>query len=339
MPITYAIQRITINAAQLANWHGSASDAALNLDGPCPECGHDSPIEISRRVTALEGLRVEPPKTLTVDLACGCREAHEGRPDGVSGCGRDWLVVTTVADDGTVSLVHVSSAASSPSPALPPASPPGSPGSPSAAPAPGPDLVAAAEALRDETAPKQLSDLRSAADKWIGGVTALFGLFGLAGVTITRNTVTGLGTSWQVGIGIAAAVAIALAGLSVYLTYRAAYGWPETYPITNDAELLRWYRARQAAPRVQAEFLKNGVRAACGALVVLVVTVGLLWFAPQQPTTGPLVKVTLNNGSQVCGTLLPPTVSGTTLIRRASDGTAIGIPLSSLADLTAVAAC
>ena len=338
MAITYATERITVNAAQLADWHGSASDAAFNLDGPCPECGHDSPIEISRQVTALEGLRVEPPKTLTVDLACGCREAHEGRPDGASGCGRDWLVVTTVAGDGTVSLVPVSSA-SSPSPAPPAASPPGSPGSPSTAPAPGPDLVAAAEALRDETAPKQLSDLRSAADKWIGGVTAIFGLFGLAGVTITRNTITGLGTPWQVGIGIAAAVAIALAGLSVYLTYRAAYGWPETYPITNDAELLKWYHARQAAPRVQAEFLKNGVRAACGALLVLVVTVGLLWFAPQEPTTGPLVKVTLTNGSQVCGTLLPPTASGTTLIRRASDGTAIGVPLISLADLTAVAAC
>jgi len=103
--------------------------------------------------------------------------------------------------------------------------------------------------------------------------------------------------------------------------------------------LLTWYRARQMAPRVQAAYLRNGVGAAGAALVMLVATVGLLWFAPQEPATGPLVRATLTNGSQLCGTLLPATATGTTLVRRASDGTAVSIPLSSLVGLTTVTGC
>jgi DNA-binding transcriptional MocR family regulator len=31
-----AAEPVTVNAAQLASWHGAASKEALNLDGPCP---------------------------------------------------------------------------------------------------------------------------------------------------------------------------------------------------------------------------------------------------------------------------------------------------------------
>lgn len=325
MGITYAAERITIDAAQLESWHGSASVAVLNLDGLCPQCRHPSPAEIPRQVTALESMPTGQAKTLSTDLACTCQEPHKGRPDGASGCGRNWLVVTTVTSDGTVILAPVR-----------PAGPPASPGQ---VPAPDPALVAAAQALRDATASRQMADLRSAADKWTAGVAAIFSLFGLAGITITRNAVTGLTAGWQAGIAITAAASISLAGLSVYLTYRAAYGWPETYPVSDDAELLTWYRARQAAPRIQATYLRNGVRAAGAALVMLIATVGLLWFAPLEPPAGPLVRVTLTNGSQLCGTLLPTTAAGTTLVRRASDGTAVSIPLGSLAGLATVPAC
>ena len=196
-----------------------------------------------------------------------------------------------------------------------------------------PALVTAAEALR-AAGSTQLASLRSAAEKWIAGVTALFGLFGLAGVAFTRSTVTGLDTWWQVGIGLAAAVSVAFAGLAVFFSYRAAYGWPVTRSIPDNDALRDWYAAQQAAPRVQAAFLRNGVRAAAGALGALVVTVGLLWFAPQAVATGPLVQATLTDGSRVCGTLLPAAASGTPEIRRASDGAAIAIPVRSLARLT-----
>jgi hypothetical protein len=314
LAIKYATERVTVNAAQLANWHGSASADVLTLSGPCPVCGATSPHEILRQVTAREGGAAKPAAVMTPDLKCACEEPHPDRPDTDStGCGRSWYVRTMVAADGTVTVTPVPAAVD-------------------------PTLAVARKAL-DDAGPKQLTDLRSAAEKWIGGVTALFSLFGLAGVTITRSTVTGLSTWWQAGIGIAAAGSVGLAGLAVYWTYRAAYGWPVTRPVSTDDEVLAWYQTRLTAPRLQAGYLRKGVRAAGAALAALVVTVGLLWFAPQQPTATPLVRATVRDGSQVCGTLLPATPSGVPRIRRASDGSAVPVPLASIAGLTSVTAC
>ena len=313
MAIQYAAELVTVNSAQLASWHGSALVDALTLRGPCPVCGHDAPNEIPRQVSALERVTAPVAETLTIDLACTCSENHPGRPAGVStGCGRSWFAVVTIAADGTVALAPVP-------------------------PQPDPRLVVAAQALRT-AGPKQLAEVRNAAEKWIGGITALFGLFGLAGIVTSRSTLTDLAVGWQVVIAVAAAVSAGLAGLAIYRIYRAAYGWPVTHPVTNDGELLAWYAGQQAAPRVQAGYLRDGVRAAGGALAALTVTAGFLLFAPEQAPTVPFVKVTLTGGSQVCGTLLPVT-PGATLIRRASDGTAVDITARSILAETVVTAC
>lgn len=312
--IKYATERVTVNAAQLASWHGSTSADVLSLSGPCPVCGETSPHEVRRQVTAREGGAAKPAAVMTSDLKCACEEQHPGRPNTEStGCGRSWYLRTMVAADGTLTVVPLSAAVD-------------------------PALAVARKAL-DDAGPQQLTDLRSVAEKWIGGVTALFSLFGLAGVTITRSTVTDLSTGWQVGIGIAATASISVAGLAIYWIYRAAYGWPVTRPVSSDHEVLAWYRTRLAAPRVQAGYLRNGVQAAGGALAALVITVGLLWFAPQQPTATPLVRATLRDESRVCGTLLPETASGVSRIRRPSDGTVVLIPLRSIVGLTGAAAC
>jgi hypothetical protein len=201
-----------------------------------------------------------------------------------------------------------------------------------------PQLATAAEELQ-AAGTAQLADVRSLAQKWMGGVTALFGLFSLAGIIFTRSTVTGLGTGWQVLIALFAFIAVVLAAGAVYLSYRAAYGWPVTEVIYDNDQLRDWHAAQQAAPRVQAGLMKQGVLAAAGALGALVVTVMLLWFAPQAVPSGPLVQATLSDGSQVCGTLLPSTSPGTPIVRRASDGMAISIPVRSLMSLTAVSSC
>jgi hypothetical protein len=217
----------------------------------------------------------------------------------------------------------------------------GADGRVSFAPLPGPPdprLEEARGALRAAAA-TQLTDVRAAAEKWIAGVTAVFTLFGLAGITFTRSTVAGLVTWGQVCAAISATAAVALAGWSVYWIYLAAYGWPVTSDVSSDEAILRWYAARQAAPAAQAAFLRYGVRAAGGALALLVVTAGLLWFAPQAGPPGPLVRATLSGGSQVCGTLLRSSAAGTTVVRRTSDGMAISIPVRSLVSLTAVPAC
>jgi hypothetical protein len=323
LTIKYVAERVTVNAAQLANWHGSASAAALTLSGPCPECLVNSPHEVPRQFTARESGTAKPAAMMTADLKCACEEPHRDRPSTEStGCGRSWYVRATVAADGGVTLAPLQAALD-------------------------PRLAVARKAL-DDAGPQQLTDLRGAAERWIGGVTALFSLFGLAGVTITRATVTGLSTWWQVGVAIAAATSIGLAGVAIWWIYRAAYGWPVTSPVSTDDEVLAWYEGRLAAPRTQAGYLRRGVGAAGLALTALVVTAGLLWFAPQQPAAGPLVQATLGDGSRVCGTLLAGPATGTTgvaeatgtvRIRRASDGTAVPVPVRSLASLSAVAAC
>ena len=313
MAIEYAAGPVTVDAAQLAPWHGSASADVLTLDGPCPACEDPTENQIPRRLSALERVGRPTPQPLSIQLACNCTEDHPGRPADVSsGCGRTWFAVAVVADDGAVTLAPPSAATD-------------------------PTLEAAAQALI-AAGPKQLQDVRSAAEKWIGGMTALFGIFGVASVVSARATMTDLAAGWQALIGIAAAVSVGLAGLAVFWIYRAACGWPVTYPVSNDEELRAWYTKQQAAPRVQATFLRDGVRAAGGALIMLVITVGLLWYAPAQSPTVSLVQVTLNDGSQVCGTLLPAT-PGATLIRRASDGTAMDISPRAIVSETVVTSC
>jgi hypothetical protein len=309
--IRYVTERITIDAAHLQAWSASTAGTTLNLTGPCPACGHDAPNSVPLEVTALEAMSARASRTLTAALRCSCDQPHPDRPTDVpGGCGRSWSIVATSAADGRVSL---------------------------SAPA-DPALVTAAEALRD-AAPRQLGDLRSAAEKWIAGITALYGLFGLAGVVITRDSVAKLTTGWQIAIAASALIAVALAAWSIYWIYRAAYGWPKVHSVRDDDELRAWYAAQLAAPATSAALLRAGVRAAGASLAALTFAVGLLWFAPEAVPVTPLIQVTLENGSQVCGTLLSAIPGSAARIRSSADGTVAIIPLSQIARLTSVTAC
>lgn len=311
MTTKYVAERITIDPADLTAWSASVAGATLNLLGACPVCGHDAPNNVPLQVTALEGMMAQVPRTLTAALQCTCDQPHMGRPADIPhGCGRSWSIIATSSADGRVSL-------SAPT---------------------DPTLVAAAEALRD-AAPRQVGDLRSAAEKWIAGITALYGLFGLASVSITRDTVAKLTTGWQLAIAFAALIAVALAAWAIYWAYRAAYGWPKVHSVRTDEELRAWYAAQLAAPATSAALLRTGVRTAGASLAVLIFTVGLLWFAPETAPVTPLMRATLDNGSQVCGTLLPATGSRAARIRRSADGTVVLIQISRIVELTAVVTC
>lgn len=307
MAIKYASERVTIETTQLSSWQAWVDGQFLKAAGRCPACSHETAAAVPRQVVALEA---DETHALTVSVSCACEQPHKDRPGGAVGCGRRWSCTATTDGENRVTLSPLAD----------------------------PTLVAAAEALSAASA-AQVTGIRGAAEKWIGGVTAIFSLFGLAGVTVTRTTLAGLSTGWQAGVAAAAAASVALAGLAVYRIYRAAYGWPVTYSVTDDDELRDWYSAQQKAPAIQAGYLREGVKAAGWALAALVITAGLLWFAPQEPVATPLVQATLSDGSRACGTPLPSTGAGTARIRRASDGAAITIPLRSLTGLTAVTAC
>lgn len=342
--IGYAIGPVKADAGQLSDWHGTATGENLLLSGPCPECGHEAPQPVPLKVTALEAHAVPAgPVALTVTLTCTCSAEHAGQPGTRNaGCGRSWPAVATV-EAGLVALAPVDSSPAATNPRK------GIPAGISTA-APGPSVADSAEAARQATiavatravqdaSRSQLETVIDAAQKWIAGVAAIFGLFSLAGVTLTRSAVTALATPWQVVVALLGLTSVGLAGWSVYLMYRAAYGWPVTVDVSNPENLLEWYDDQQKQPGRRANRMRMGVHMAAGALAAVVTTAGVLWFGPQQQSEPPNTQATLTSGTIVCGTLLAHSSDGVAVIRRASDGTAVQIPLRMVALLTAVASC
>ncbi len=307
--IVYSAERVTIDAERLRAWSATKTGAVISLVGRCPRCGHDAPNQVPLRAVALESSSLGE-RTLTASLVCTCVQPHPQRPVEMQrGCGCMWSVVVTNEDDGALRL-------SAPN---------------------NPALVEAADALRQATL-RQLSDLRSAGEKWIAGITALYGLLGFAGLT-ARGAIVQLGTGWQIGVAVAALAAISLAALAVYWAYRAAYGWPKVRSVRNDEELLAWYADQLAAPERSAAMLRAGVRSAGASLGALVVLVGLLWFAPTQSPSAPMIRTALKDGSVLCGTVLPSAQTNTLRLGQFSGSAVISIPISQIDGLTSVSRC
>jgi hypothetical protein len=323
--IGYALGPVSADAAQLAEWHGTARDENLLISGPCPMCAHDAPQLVPLKVTALEAYVVQAgPETLAVTLTCTCSAEHAGQPGTRNaGCGRSWQAVAIV-EAGLVTLGSIEAS-----------------GPVGISPADAACQAAIAVATRavQEAATSQLATVTDAAQKWIAGVAAVFGLFSLAGVTLTRTAVTALTAPWQVAVALLGLASIALAGCSVYLMYRAAYGWPVTVDVGNAGSLLAWYDDQQKQPARRADRMRMGVHLAAGSLVAVVATAGVLWFGPQQEAASGNTQATLTSGTIVCGALLAQAPDGVAVIRRASDGLAVTIPLRTIAALTAVASC
>jgi hypothetical protein len=140
-------------------------------------------------------------------------------------------------------------------------------------------MLTAAEALSDAE-PTQLSDVRAAAEKWLPGLAALYGLFGLAGVVSGRSSIAELpsGGKWTVA-------ALALAGLvatvvSIMCGYRAAYGWPRNAKVMTNHQLQVWYDDRNGQAGKAAALLRTALIWALVALVALLLATGTLWFWP-----------------------------------------------------------
>src|SRR5262245_43651857 len=178
----YLAERVSVVADQLATLTGRNVGDEMRLDGVCPVCRHRTHAVVPLRATAFEGFDTDRSGPLTASLSCMCGADHPGRPAAAThGCGRTWAARAVEAADTSVILE----------------------------PADDPDLVDAADALH--RAVKDDPNPRSVAEKWIAGITAMIGLFGLAGVGIARDSVSKLATPAQVAVGVAALAAISLA--------------------------------------------------------------------------------------------------------------------------------
>lgn len=186
-------------------------------------------------------------------IVCLCRDSHDGRPAGLAqGCGRWWLVDIVRSGDG--SNWHLE-------------------------PAEDDRMLPAAEALNDAAA-NQLTDVRNAVEKWLPGVAALYGLFGLAGIVTAPSRVAKLavGEKWLVA-------AFILVGLGATITsiicgYRAAYGWPRIVKVMSNEQLQAWYEKRKNRAGKAIALFRTALVCALIALTALLLAAGTLWTWP-----------------------------------------------------------
>lgn len=319
--VKYEPGRYLPTDAELAAWTvDELNDRIVAIEGKCPSCGHGTKQEvhsylIDERAKGMAGPNRSLPQTerMTRVCECACNGKHPDPKDPQTiwpSCGRWWLAtirLTSVGPDQRVMATRDES------------------------------LLGAAQAARQVAADAEIK-LRSSAEKWIGAITALIGLFGLSGVLTGANAFTNLPGTARWVAGIAAAAAFLTGGVAIFMSYRAAYGWPVKVNVTTDAELQTWYQNRREDLDGAKNRFKIGVCFAAAAAVALAVTVGCVWFWPTAAPAHPLVMVTRVDDSQVCGTLLDSSIGQRLRIRR-TNGDVQTVNAAEIRSLQAVTQC
>lgn len=247
------------------DWHDGAvliADAQLNAwtvgpnllaTGRCPRCDGS----VSRQfyldgvVLATDDEKPAYPVDVPVFVSCNCDEQHDGRPDGRrNGCGAWWVARLRSSDSG-YGLISESD-----------------------------EAVWRAARDVDEAATRSESALTTASEKWVPGVAALTSILGLASVVLARDAVADLplAAKWAAYLLVVAAVSCATA--AVWLSYRAAFGWPRSFSLTSAADVVALARELNMRAASSARYLKAAVGLAVGSVVALVVAVGVLWLVP-----------------------------------------------------------
>jgi hypothetical protein len=308
--LSHRPSRVDVSADQLATWRGRKVGTSVRLSGQCPACRHDMSVTVSLRVTALESSDEEPAQALTAAFQCECAKVHKGQPDAPKGCGRTWTATAWVAAGDSVKLTPVDD----------------------------PYLAQAARALL-ESQSGQLNRLQSAAEKWITGIGALTGLFGVIGLGLASEGIRALTTPGRTVIAVATVVAGLAAAAAILLAYGAAYGWPRTHSVENDNELKSWY-ADQADEAIRiGSRLRSAAIAGCVALVILLVAASFVWVFPSADAEGPLTRVSMTDQSVRCGRLLLSGSEGVIRIRRADNGAAETLQVRDISQIDPVEKC
>ena len=135
-------------------------------------------------------------------------------------------------------------------------------------------LLGAARAFAEDR-PLQEAAVRATAEKWIAGVTALFGPSGLAGIVTVKDAVAGVDQTTKIVAGALLLVVIIGAAAALFETYRAAYGFPKTVDVMDNQQLREWFADRQQNTRKTVGLWRRGVLSALVALVALIASVGV----------------------------------------------------------------
>jgi hypothetical protein len=268
--VGYRSARVTPTKDDLAGWEVDWADTSAS--GACPRCGDRTSFIWADFVAMSRHARDSA--TRRVDCACGVSHAANGEEKPA--CGAYWFTTFYRDESGTA---HAEPAADS-------------------------RTVAAAEALQEAEQDAE-TRLRAAAEKWVGGVSAVLALFGIASTVAGGSILKNLSdTRKPVVIGLTL-TAIAVAIAAIVLSYLAAYGWPKKVDVGDDEKLLDWYNQRRARLTTISDRLRLGVVAAVVSIGLLTIAAGIAWTAPGKvPGKKPshTVQVTLTHSTR-CGQL------------------------------------
>ncbi|WP_405523476.1 hypothetical protein OG426_09670 [Streptomyces canus] len=258
IPITYDNEFIQVEDRDIAGWRVDMSEGKRlpTLAGNCPFCQHSCTYPVAEEVlqggTPSAGNTNRPPQ-LTRLIICNCRSGHN-RPGGIAlGCGRCWLVLLTKSGASYDLSVQRDLG-----------------------------MLPAAEALVDAQA-TQNARVHGAAEKWIGGISAIYSLFSLAGVATAKNALDGLSSGQRWLVAAAMLSGVTAAGTALVLGYRAAYGWVRMVAIGDDENLRQWHTNEGDYAVRAARQLSWAIYAAFGSLAAITIMMMLVWFLPRAP--------------------------------------------------------
>ncbi|WP_405535198.1 hypothetical protein OG787_12145 [Streptomyces sp. NBC_00075] len=294
--VPYRYGQYMVTDDELAGWtvyRARFDNKILGIEGPCPNCRHPTKLNVDRSVVARgqSGRKpaLAPSERMTRICECACEELHASADAGepVKTCGSWWLVTMPLDPDADPPVRAATDAS----------------------------MLPALRAMQEVTATEE-GTVRSSAENWIAAVTALLGLFGLAGVLMGKDAFTGLSGWARLVGGVSTAAAVGGAAFAVVSAYKAAYGWPVEVDLGNDHLLTTWFHNRRERLKQAASQLGHAVVLALCSLGALTVAIGCIWFWPRSGPKEALVEVTRGNDAKVCGTLLSSKTDRELRIRR-----------------------
>ncbi len=187
---------------------------------------------------------------------------------------------------------------------------------------------------------QSLPTVRTSAEAWRNGLTAFLTL-ATAGVIIKgRDTTAGLSVPWRIAITalIGGGLALAVAGLWRVLAAQAG----TRYRLSTRDDIRRGYgtvEAYQVAVAARATVdLHVGRRLVFAALGLLLLGVGVTWWAPPAPASPPaFLKATFDN-TEACG-VLRSADNGQVRLAVTGRHDPLVIPLTHITNLAIVSGC
>ena len=232
--ITYGNEFVQPDYGKIAHWSVLSPRGARlpTLLGNCPTCNHECEVDITGIVVqggTLAGAEEAGPPALTRQIVCNCRADHQQLVGVRGGCGRYWLAELSHQKDGTYHLgvqrnMHL----------LPTA------------------------VVRNDASLARDKQIKDTAERWIGVITGIYGLFFLAGIATAGNTISDLIIMSKSVVGaVLLLVALTSAGPTLFTGYLAAYSWPRLTQLENNADLVNWYSDHRHFSTIAAKRLKT----------------------------------------------------------------------------------